>query len=261
MKNSVNKLAGALLLLAGYFIPAISQNTRISDPNTIGWFTNTTTLAFSKSFSGHFEFQWRRDKLVKTWQQGVYRFGINYVVNPKLTLRVGYGFIETFNYGDYPIQAAGKTFPEHRMYQLASLNDQNGRFEMTHRFILEQRWTGRFTNPAFKYADDYVFTNRFRYMFRIQTAIGKKTIADKTPYLALYDEILLGFGKNVNENVYDQNRLGALLGYRFNKTFRIEGGFMQQLLQLGREINGRNVFQYNNGVIVNTIVNLSVLKG
>ena len=259
MKKSVNKLAGVVLLLAGYFLPAIAQNTRIKDPNTIGWFTNTTTLAFSKSFSGHFEFQWRRDNLVKNWQQGLYRTGINYVVNPKLTLRVGYAFIETFNYGDYPLQATGKPFPEHRMYQLASLNDQNGRFEMNHRFILEQRWTGRFTNPAFKYADDYVYTNRFRYMFRIQTAVGKKSMGDKTPYIALYDEILLGFGKNVNENVYDQNRIGALLGYRLNKIFRIEGGFMQQLLQLGREINGRNVFQHNNGVIVNTIVNLSVL--
>lgn len=259
MKNSVNKLAGVVLLLAGYFMPMMAQNTRITDLNTIGWFTNTTTLAFSKSFSGHFEFQWRRDQVVKVWQQGVYRFGINYVVHPKLTLRAGYGFIETFNYGDYPIQAAGKTFPEHRLYQLASLNDQSGRFEMTHRFVLEQRWTGRFTNPNFKYPDDYVFTNRIRYMFRIQTALGKKSIVDKTPYIALYDEILLGFGKNVNENVYDQNRIGALLGYRFSKNFRIDGGFIQQLLQLGREINGRNVFQYNNGVIVNTIVNLSVL--
>jgi len=256
MKNSVNKLAGVVLLLAGYFLPVKAQNTRINDYNTIGWFTNTTTVAFSKSFSGHIEFQWRRDKLVKIWQQGVYRFGINYVVNPKLTLRTGYGFIETFNYGDYPLQAAGKTFPEHRMYQMASLNDQNGRFTMAHRFVLEQRWVGRFTNPDFKYADDYPFTNRFRYMFRIQTALGKKLIVDKTPYIALYDEILIGFGKNVNENVYDQNRIGALLGYRFNQKFRIEGGFMQQLVQFGREINGRNVFQYNNGLIVNTILNL-----
>jgi len=255
MKNSVNKLAGVVLLLTGYFLPGIAQNTRINDYNTIGWFTNTTTVAFSKSFSGHIEFQWRRDKLVKIWQQGVYRFGINYVVNPKLTLRAGYGFIETFNYGDYPLQAAGKTFPEHRMYQMASLNDQNGRFTMAHRFVLEQRWVGRFTNPDFKYADDYLFANRFRYMFRIQTALGKKLIVDKTAYIALYDEILIGFGKNVNENVYDQNRIGALLGYRFNKKFRIEAGFIQQLVQFGREINGRNVFQYNNGLIVNTILN------
>jgi hypothetical protein len=28
----------------------------------------------------------------------------------------------------------------------------------------------------------------------------------------------MGFGKNVNENVFDQNRLAILLGYRFNKN-------------------------------------------
>jgi len=44
---------------------------------------------------------------------------------------------------------------------------------------------------------------------------------------------------------------GGLPNYLFNKKFRIEGGFLNQILQLPREImlpgspNGRNVFQYS----------------
>ena len=72
---------------------------------------------------------------------------------------------------------------------------------------------------------------------------------------AIYDEIFIGFGKNVNENVFDQNRLGVLLGYRFSSKLRIEGGFLSQIVQLPREINNRNVFQYNNGLIVHTVFN------
>ncbi|HQS50981.1 MAG TPA: DUF2490 domain-containing protein, partial [Daejeonella sp.] len=76
-----------------------------------------------------------------------------------------------------------------------------------------------------------------------------------TPYLAVYDEILIGFGKNVNENIFDQNRLAILLGYRFSPKARIEVGYLNQIAQLSREVNGRNVFQDNKGVLLSTILN------
>ena len=253
----LKKLVIFLLLL--FFAKIVTaQNTRISDKNSIGWFNNFTTLKFSGKWSGHLEYQWRRENFVKDWQQSLFRTGINYQVNNKLIVRLGYAWIETFPYGDLPIQAAGKRFPEHRAYQMATLSDKVNRIEMSHRFMLEQRWIGRYTNAALDKPDDFIFLNRLRYMYRMQTALGKKSITDKTAYAAIYDEILLGFGKNVNENIFDQNRLAILLGYRFNKRFRVEGGFFQQIVQLGREVNNRNVFQYNNGIILNSYFNFDL---
>jgi hypothetical protein len=89
-------------------------------------------------------------------------------------------------------------------------------------------------------------------MFRAQIPLKGREITDKTPYAAIYDEVFVGFGKNVNENVFDQNRLGLLIGYRFSPKVRIEGGFLSQIVQVGREITGRNVFQYNSGMIIST---------
>ena len=232
-----------------------AQNTRLTDKNTIGWFNNFTIIQLSKKWSGHLEYQWRREAVVKNWQQSLLRTGINYHVNNKLTVRLGYAWVETFSYGVIPLQAAGKRFPEHRIYQMATINDNIKNIEMSHRFMLEQRWIGRYTNVALSKPDDFLFLNRLRYMYRMQKAIGKKKIEDKTAYAGIYDEIFIGFGKNVNENIFDQNRLAVLLGYRFNSTFRIEGGFLQQIVQLGREVNDRNVFQYNNGVILNSYLN------
>ncbi len=126
--------------------------------------------------------------------------------------------------------------------------------------MLEQRWIGRYTNATLSKPDDFLFVNRIRYMYRMQIPIGKKKIEDKTPYAAIYDEIFIGFGKNVNENIFDQNRLAILLGYRFNKKLRLEGGFFQQIVQLGREVNNRNVFQYNNGIILNGYFNFDLSK-
>ena len=74
-----------------------------------------------------------------------------------------------------------------------------------------------------------------------------------------YDEVFIGFGENVNENVFDQNRVAVLLGYKFSPSLRIEGGYLNQTVQLGREVNGRNVFQYNNGIILNTYLNANVI--
>lgn len=230
---------------------ASAQNTRISDHNVIGWYNNFVTVKFNKKWSGHFEYQWRRDRLITDWQQGLLRTGINYQIHPKLQLRAGYAWIETFNYGDIPLQAAGKTFTEHRTFQMATLTDKPGRLEVSHRFMLEQRWVGRFTNAALEKEDEFVYSNRLRYMFRAQLPLNKMKTEPGAVYLAGYDEVFIGFGKNVNANVFDQNRLALMLGYQFNKTLRIEGGYFNQIVQLGRELNNRNVFQYNNGLIIN----------
>ncbi|MFM2138151.1 MAG: hypothetical protein RJA57_458 [Bacteroidota bacterium] len=229
-----------------------TQSARISDPNTIGWFTTTGTISLNKRWSLHAEYQWRRSEWVRSWQQSLLRTGITYQAAPYLSLRLGYAWVVTFPYGEYPLQAAGRTFPEHRFYQMALLNQRAATVDLSHRFMLEQRLIGRFNTPATERPDRYVFSNRIRYLPRLQRSLKGPTLEDREPYLAVYDEVFIAFGKNVNENVFDQNRFGLLLGYRFRPGLRIEGGFFSQVLQLPREIDGRNVFQYNNGIILNT---------
>jgi hypothetical protein len=91
-------------------------------------------------------------------------------------------------------------------------------------------------------------------MLRLQLPVYQKL------YVAAYDEIFVGFGGNIGENIFDQNRFGALVGYTFNKNFRAEGGYLNQIVQLGREVGGKNVFQKNNGFIVSGIFNFDLRK-
>jgi hypothetical protein len=256
-----------LLFLAAILLfssAATAQNTRIKDPNQVGWWAGFATFKLNSKWGIHTEYQWRREDYVQTWQQALHRVGVNYQWSPKVQFRLGYAWIETFNYGDYPINGMGKDFTEHRIFQMATLTDKPGRLDVSHRFMLEQRWIGRYTAPELTREDEYFFVNRLRYMFRMQCPFKGKTLDDKEFYAAAYDEIFIGFGKNVNENVFDQNRIGLLIGYRFNKTIRMEGGYFNQILQLPREIilpgsaNGRNVFQSNTGFIVNVFLNLDL---
>ena len=250
------------ILLAAFSASLFAQNTRINDRNNIGWWAGFGTFKLANKWSLHTEYQWRRENFVTDWQQSLLRVGANYQIDPKIQLRLGYAWIETFPYGDYPINALGRDFTEHRIFQMATLTDKPGRLDFVHRFMLEQRWIGRYTRAALASEDEYFFVNRLRYMFRVQCPLKGNTLDDKEFYAAAYDEIFIGFGKNVNENVFDQNRLGLLIGYRASSKFRIEGGYINQIAQLPREItlpgepHGRNVFQHNVGFIINAYFNV-----
>lgn len=245
------KIAFLLLCSFGF----IQAQNRITDKNNIGWIAYTGTFKVSEKFGVHTEYQWRRDDYVKNWQQGLLRVGLNYNFLPNAQLRIGYAWAETYPYGDFPINGFGKDFTEHRAYEMVTLNSQLSKLGITHRFMLEQRWVGRYSAPELTSEDDYVYSNRLRYMLRLQLPLQKDGL-----YVAVYDELFCGFGANIGENIFDQNRFGALIGYPVSPNFRIEGGYLNQIVQLGREIDGKNVFQKNNGFIVSGIFNFDLRK-
>lgn len=239
---------------------SLAQNTRLHDYNTIGWYGLFTTTKLSDKFGIHAEYQYRRYNLLAGWQQSLLRVGANYSLNPRVLFRVGYAWAETFPYGEFPINGLGKDFTEHRIFEMVQLSQKEGIVDISHRFILEQRFVGRYSSADLEKEDEYPFLNRIRYMLRLQLPLIGKEIKDKTPYVAVYDEIFIGFGENVAANVFDQNRIGALVGYRFNKIWRIEAGYINQILQFGRTINGQNVFQHNNGLVINAFLNFDATK-
>jgi hypothetical protein len=53
---------------------------------------------------------------------------------------------------------------------------------------------------------------------------------DVTLFLAIYDEVFIGFGKGIGANVLDQNRLFAALGWRFNSDSNIQLGYLNQFV-------------------------------
>jgi len=236
------------------------QNNRLNTSNNIGWFNYFGTFKVSEKFGFHTEYQWRRDNIIKNWQQSLLRVGLNYNLNRRILFRLGYAWIETFPYGEIPISGLGRDFTEHRIFEMVQISHKEGIIDFSHRFMLEQRFVGRYSSANETVEDEFPLLNRARYMFRLQVPLKGREIKDKTPYIAFYDEIFIGFGENVNANVFDQNRIGVLVGYRFNKNVRIEGGYINQTLQLGRQINSKNIFQNNNGLILNANFNIDLSK-
>jgi hypothetical protein len=236
--------------------PVLGQSKRMRDYNYLGWISTTGTINLNKKTSIHTEYQFRRNDFGLTWQQSLMRVGINMQLHSQAYLRIGYGWIETFPYGNFPIQSFGKQFTEHRVFQALNTHHVLGQFELTNRYMLEQRFIGTFNSALSITHDSWTYVNRLRYMGRLQTPLIGKTLEANEPFLGISNEIFMGFGENVGENIFDQNRLGLFLGWKFRNNMKIELGYINQVLQLGREVNNQNVYQYNSGYMINTFWNL-----
>ncbi len=245
------------LFICSCFIISNIYAQRLSDPNAIGWYNAFGTVYTCKKqkTSIWLEYQWRRDNVIIDWQQSLTRIGIQYHFKNGVSALLGYGYIITFPYGDYP---AGKYhIPEHRIWQQLAWNGNVGRIAINHRLRLEQRFVGKANQAASGYTiTDWVYLNRVRYQLRATIPINNKKLTDKTWYTATFDEVFIGFGENVNQNVFDQNRIGLLAGYQFNKMLRAELGLFNQTLQQAAMVGSKQVYQYNSGLIANAYITL-----
>lgn len=229
--------------------PVISQEQRLADKNSLGWLSYTGTFQIKSKIFIHTEYQWRRVDGFKKRQQSQLRTGINYAVRKDISLNAGYAFAQTYTYGDYP---AAFAFPEHRIYEQVLIKSPVGSIDLSHRFTLEQRFVGRVTMPNGIKNTEYFFLNRMRYRVRGEFPLHKKEATKKPWSIIAQDEIFIGWGKNMGANIFDQNRLAVLLGYKLNKNLKFEAGFLNQIVQQGKRINDKAVFQYNNGFMFAT---------
>ncbi len=237
------------IVLIFFYFNSYSQN-RISESNFIGWYAFNLNKNFNSKWGMQAEFQWRRNHLITDWQQGLYRVGVNYNANSQVQIQLGLAYIDTYTYGEYNIAPIPKTFPEKRVHEQVILKSKIGNTNSTSRLRLEQRFVGRYLNINSSKPDQTAYFNRFRYMHRIDIPLkGNWTTS-------IFDEIFIQFGKNVAENIFDQNRVGVLIGYKINNQIKIEAGLLNQTVQLPREINNKNVYQYNSGLLINTSINL-----
>jgi hypothetical protein len=248
----MKKLFFILFTLAAS-LPGHSQNDWVNDYNNTNWMQVFVTKAINKKTDWLIEYQWRRTSGLKYWQQGLFRTAIQYKPYNNVSIAVGYAEAETFTYGDYPIAVNG-TFPEHRIFEQLILKQSFNKLTVINRFRIEQRWLGRVKAGTNREIEGWNFLHRFRYQCRVQMPIWIKK--DKQFYVAAADEIFIGAGKKVGVNIFDQNRIFLLMGYKLNKNISFETGYFNQTLQQGRRINNNTIMQRNNGITLTALLNL-----
>ena len=233
------------IIFLGIFQNLFTQKL-ISNQNH-AWVTYLGNHKITNKFGIHTEYQWRREDGFNHWQQSLARFGIDYSIQPSLSVTAGYGWIVTYPYGEQPI---AHTFNEHRIWQQLNAKSKYGRFELQHRYRLEQRFLENYiknTDGSFA-RGNYLFRQRVRYRAMVTVPISRKEMLDKTLFLNVNNEVFIGFGKGIGKNILDQNRFNLALGWRFN----IQIGYLNQFLIKSDGVK----MERNNTLLVSTVYNL-----
>lgn len=208
-----------------------------------GWAASFNSFKIGKRTSIHADVQLRSIDKMEQVQTLLLRTGLNVHINKKFIVTAGYAFIHNYRkLGNVTGYA-----PEHRIWEQLLYNHSIKRLQLTHRLRIEQRFISKsiVANNELE-TDGYATANRFRYFIRTILPLKKPAQTFTSGmFAALQDEVFLNFGDKsaVNGKTFDQNRLYLAVGYRFNKSFDLEAGYMNQY------INGRGNAFTNNHII------------
>ena len=250
-------------LLAGLSLLAtpvsFGQSPRLTDYNALGWFVYSGDHRVAKKWAVHTECQSRRVNGLRSPQNQLARLGLVRTLSARVQASAGYTYFQTHRYGRYPT-VRSQAAPEQRLYEDLTLQDAPlGRLVLMHRLRLEQRWLGARGADGRGRVRDWKFQNRLRYQLAGEWALQGPTVDDGEWYLNAFDELFIGFGRNVGDNVFNQNRLSGGLGYRLKKHAKVELNYLSQISQHATPdpATNRPVFELNQGFRLNVLYNLA----
>jgi hypothetical protein len=241
-------IGAALLMLIVAPGTAASQsvaNERVWRTNTNSWFAYEGEHEVRGRFGLWLDAALRRADIVEDPQQVVVRPGVTWELMPRVKVAAGYAYSRIYPYGELPEPTE---IPEHRSWQQLSLEHEALLGQWQHRFRVEQRWEGE---PIVLPSDEvgvsgWKYKNRLRYQARFTMPVLAPLGIKRGPYLTLADEVFIGFGRNVELNVFEQNRASLAIGYSLGRAARFEAGYLHQILLKpnGRDVEGNHTILF-----------------
>lgn len=151
------------------------------------------------------------------------RAGANYFVNNRLRLSAGYAW-----FGTYIPDLDNNWLPEHRIWQQAQWTIRKSKFQLVHRFRLEQRFRQELikspsTEPT------YAYTTRARYMIQFQGLLlpPKEPDGFQLSWQAA-NEIMFHSGDILTSQLFNQNR--TLAGVVISPNRKFDFAVLYQLI-------------------------------
>jgi hypothetical protein len=216
LRRARRAAAAAALLLVAAGSPA---RAAVDEQTAWGaWFGNTR---FNERWGLLSDVQLRSVDDRAGLQTSILRAGASYLIDERHTATLGYGWFGTHN-------NPGEDLVEHRVWQQYLVTGSFAGAALQHRFRLEQR----FVEP--RPGADRLFSQRARYFIRAVKPIGGGSgTFRRGPFVALQNELFLTVqhATNTNQRLFDQNRAYAALGWRFDRRFDVEVGYLNQHVQ------------------------------
>ncbi len=223
-------LHGALLLglmTGSVFAGQAQEKTRTVQH--LNWTRYAATVSFSNDWSVFTELETRR------YWNGLHQH--QYLL-PRVTavyggfkgLKLGVGgtyFLQALPHD--PEAAIGDLRPEWRPHANVMQKQKIDRLEIGNRLQYEARFFGDASPTGER---DWRFNHRFRYLLQVAHPLTgpNATVGVK---LKAFDEVMFNAGSSVGLNVFDQNRVGGGLDWRFSDTWTVATDYMWWWQQRG----------------------------
>ena len=243
---------GYLLLSLFYCGSIVAQINKVVNDHI--WISYVGVHPINKKTSLHAEISLRRNDYLKNPQQLLFRTALLRNLGKGWSAAGGYCFVETYPYGGMPSKSA---FPENRIWEQIQMRKQYKQFELVSRWRVEQRFVYQPVSSGTIYKPGPpVYSTRFRLMQRVSLPINGSVIKDKVLYATALDEVFYGFGKQIWDYHFDQNRIYFGLGYVLPGFGRMEAGYMHQHIVRGAGTKVEN----NRTIQINFLPNFSLFN-
>ncbi|MEO1012929.1 MAG: DUF2490 domain-containing protein [Bacteroidota bacterium] len=193
------------------------------------WYMYFGMNKISEDWSIHSEAQFRFYEIDDSFNQLLLRTGLNYHINERAIATGGYAFIATDPTFEGDENLINK-ITEHRIFQQFILLNSVGKVTFEHRYRLEQRFI-----TVDDVVDDSFTEHRTRYRLQVTVPLTKLF------FLNFYDEVFI----NLQNNIFDQNRLYGALGIRLSKASSLQLGYLKN------HFNTINFDRLQFGVFIN----------
>lgn len=187
-----------------------------------------------------------KDNWVEEPGQFIFRIGGTYYLSDKTKLTAGYAFVNHFPADNHK----NISQPEHRPWQQIQWHNNSPRLKLMQWVRLEERFRRKIaSNDAL--ADGYNFNWRARYNIMMQVALSKKPFRPGSLNLAINNETMVNFGKQIVYNYFDQNRFFVGLHWYTTAHNWLQFGYMNLFQQLPagnqyRMIHTARIFYFQN---------------
>ncbi|WP_343486287.1 DUF2490 domain-containing protein [Allomuricauda sp. d1] len=230
-KQYKNSFGLAVVLLLGMCTTALAQEevvlpeeSKFKDPKNRIWFNTYGNIRISKRLfwdaQTHFRFEETENTpFIGQIGQIYNRHAIGYIYSKKINFSLG-GVLR-INFNTDEDSTDRNVVPEWRIWHQYQFAQPLYSAMIYHRIRIEHRWTQGFAEDS-----DYIFRNRWRYMFRAKVPLNSHKLEPKTLYVSPEAELIMQSGKEVVGSVMEDLRLTATLGYIVTPRLTLAGGLM-----------------------------------
>lgn len=249
MNNLLKLLFAVGVLLILFTNRAVSQDigggilpseSEFKDPKTRVWINTYGNIRISKRLfwiaQTHFRFEETEETpFVGQIGQIYNRHAIGYIYNKKVNAALG--GVMRINFNTDESSTDRNVVPEFRIWHQYQFAQPLYNAMIYHRIRIEHRWT-----QGFEENSDYIFRNRWRYMFRAKIPLNSQKLEPKTLYISPETELIMQSGKAVVGSVMEDLRLTTTLGYILTPRLTVAGGLMYSQ---GQTLQNPGVFKQN----------------